>query len=384
MQDFLAAGIKGVGAYTELQVGPAPTQMQTWSLPKKSIKQWTEWFKAYSGDVDRLSNANYKVALESIDEWIQSPGEGMTNEEFADWEIFFNKYASVDADKVLESGSVWGLLEEIRLGYKLAPGIEFAMPASDTLAYNEALPWLELLDSGTFSDVSLSRLPLSYQTTDAWLALLYKSVETFGMTWLHALHIGICLTERGAVSESIAYFETSIELLPTPIAYRCIALLSASTDVWSYYQLSIESLSNAAVAFAGDVNADAIDRLTQNLYSEIAIYLAQQSSASWMDISRDFLNNLPSNLIEIDSILRLQVTVSNYDKNYDASLSILSKHCFPTYATDRVYLMSLWTAAVEGNCGSTIELDKHRCRVANPIPQNIGCSKGSKYCLNYW
>ena len=45
MQDFLAGGGKRQGDYTELQVGPAPTQMQNFAVPKLSSQQWTEWFK---------------------------------------------------------------------------------------------------------------------------------------------------------------------------------------------------------------------------------------------------------------------------------------------------------------------------------------------------
>jgi hypothetical protein len=43
MQDFLAGGGKRLGDYTELQVGPAPTQMQNFPVPAFSITEWTEW-----------------------------------------------------------------------------------------------------------------------------------------------------------------------------------------------------------------------------------------------------------------------------------------------------------------------------------------------------
>ncbi len=46
-QDFLAGGGKREGDYTELQVGPAPTQMQNFAVPKGSVTQWTEWFKGW-------------------------------------------------------------------------------------------------------------------------------------------------------------------------------------------------------------------------------------------------------------------------------------------------------------------------------------------------
>lgn len=44
MQDFLAGGGKRLGDYTELQVGPAPTQMQNFPVPAFSITEWTEWY----------------------------------------------------------------------------------------------------------------------------------------------------------------------------------------------------------------------------------------------------------------------------------------------------------------------------------------------------
>lgn len=67
----------------------------------------------------------------------------------------------------------------------------------DTVEYQEAQPWVELIQTGTFSETTLSRLPISYQTTDRWFNLLKQSVEKFGMTWLHALYLGICYAERG-------------------------------------------------------------------------------------------------------------------------------------------------------------------------------------------
>ena len=41
LKDFLAGGGKRQGDYTELQVGPAPTQMQNFPVPKQSTLQWT-------------------------------------------------------------------------------------------------------------------------------------------------------------------------------------------------------------------------------------------------------------------------------------------------------------------------------------------------------
>ena len=46
--------MKHVGRYYEAQIGPAPTQMHTFPLPASSTFEWTEWFKGFDGDVERL------------------------------------------------------------------------------------------------------------------------------------------------------------------------------------------------------------------------------------------------------------------------------------------------------------------------------------------
>jgi hypothetical protein len=61
MQDFLAGGGKRMGDYTELQVGPAPTQMQTFPVPKHSVREWTEWFKGFDGSSSVLRGSDYDV-----------------------------------------------------------------------------------------------------------------------------------------------------------------------------------------------------------------------------------------------------------------------------------------------------------------------------------
>ena len=38
------------GDYAELQIGVAPTQMQSFPLPAKSINEWTEWALAFKGN----------------------------------------------------------------------------------------------------------------------------------------------------------------------------------------------------------------------------------------------------------------------------------------------------------------------------------------------
>lgn len=194
MQDFLAGGGKRQGDYTELQVGPAPTQMQNFPVPKGSITEWTEWFKGFDGDASTLRGPDYQAALDLIDSWMKSE-TGMTQETVHDWDAFFQKYATVAPDEILVEGQPWGALEEMLLGEQLVEGITFTLPEKGTQEYEEAQQWIELLQTGTFSDETLSKLPISYQTTDRWLEVIEASAMK-KMTWLHALHLGINMAER--------------------------------------------------------------------------------------------------------------------------------------------------------------------------------------------
>jgi hypothetical protein len=97
---------------------------------------------------------------------------------------------------------------------------------------------VELLQSGTFFGETLSRLPISYQTTDRWLQKLEESAEKHGITWLHALHIAIGHIERSAVSFQLELLTQSMALKPNPIAARCIAVLQTTPlAAWPFWQL---------------------------------------------------------------------------------------------------------------------------------------------------
>jgi len=384
MQDFLAGGGKRQGDYTELQVGPAPTQMQNFPVPKNSILEWTEWFKGFFGNEAAL-RGEYQAALTEIDNWIKST-EGMPKEAVNELDEFFQAHASLPPSEILVTGQPWGALEEMLLGHQLAPGLVFQLPANDTLGYKEALPWLELLQTGKFSSSTLKKLPLSYQTTDRWLNVVENSVKTQGLTWLHALHLGIAYTERGFISEPKKYFSKSFEMKPNPIAARCLAVLQTTADdAWPYYQKAWEVLHRD---FQGD--SDAYHRITLNLITEISFFLQQNL---WYDEMSKFVDTVINGKYmtdyEVDAFLTMQIKVLIHNKEYGRAKDMLGSHCFPTYAKARDDLMNMWNTVVMGIAeqqkGSPLTyVEKHQARVANKIPDNIGCQYASEYCTNYW
>jgi hypothetical protein len=383
MQDFLAGGGKRQGDYAELQVGPAPTQMQTFPVPSRSVKEWTEWFKGFNGDVDTLYGA-YDGALDLIDEWMRKPDEGMPQEVVGDWDAFFERHATDEPAEILTKGQPWGALEELRLGHRMVEGLRFELPpASDETAYAEVRPWVELVKHGTFSEATLAVMPTSYQTTDAWYELLQRSVSEHSATWLHNLFLGIARTERGDVAEPLQLFARSMEQRPNPVAARCIAVLQQTQEAaWPYFEQAWKVLHE-------DFSEDpSYDRLAANLVTEMSFFLQQ---AGWYDSMQSFLVAVPEKYRQNDAYITMQVMVNLHNGEYDAAAAILGKECFPTYAKARADLMDMWNSAQEGIAqqakghGATLtNVEKHQARVRNPVPENIGCQYASEYCSTYW
>lgn len=381
MQDFLAGGGKRQGDYTELQVGPAPTQMQNFAVPKQSVIEWTEWFKGFKANDKIIRGEDYTAALNSINTWIAGT-DGINKDKTKTLNSFFEKYASVPVNEILVQGQPWGALEERLLGKKLAPGLTFMLPNDkNSLVYKEMQPWLELLDSGVFSTETLSKLPLSYQTTDRWLSVLSQSQTKQGMTWLHALYLGIALTERGAITQPTELFQESVTLKPNPIALRCLAVLQTDAESsWSYYTQAWGVLHRD---WKNDV--DAYTRVTRNLITEMSFFLQQEQ---WWDRASWFIDQVNgggyANGIELDAFTTLQIKVKLQQAKYDDAMTMLSSNCFPTYAKARDDLMAMWNTAVEGKAGATSILARHQARMQTRIPDNIGCQYASEYCNNYW
>lgn len=400
MQDFLAGGGKRQGDYTELQVGPAPTQMQNFPVPRRSVREWTEWFRGFQGRTSVLRGSDYNLALSHIDSWIRST-DGMTREQVADWDHFFQREIEGYPGQVRETlvvGQPWGALEELRLGQKLAPGLDFQWPEKDSLNDREVRPWKELLTQGEFSDDTLKHLPLSYMTTDAWYDMLIQyrqRLESSGksINWLLAYHLGVGMTERGVIKESQDLFATSLKLQPNPLAARCLAVLQSSNEAaWPFYQQAWSlALSRSTLqGFAQDSFADEDwHRLTANLVVEISFFLQQMGDYHAM---AEFAATVPQAHRGYDAFLTLLIKVDLYssERNYARAKSVLASECFPTYAKARSDLMTMWNDAVMGLAQDAkgalplTNVEKHQARVNNRIPDNIGCQYASEYCTNYW
>jgi hypothetical protein len=322
--------MKHVGRYYEAQIGPAPTQMHTFPLPASSTFEWTEWFKGFDGDVERLQSVNYSEAIAEVGDW-QASSDGMAQETIDEMDAFFESIADtppdvdVDAD-MLYQGMPWGGLREALTGEALAPGCPFPVPE-----YDEATrPWLDLLANGTFSEETLRLTPVNFEVDDDWVNLLLKSAArgANGSTWLHHLFLGTHALETGNRDGAYAYFEASVALQPTAHAERSLALLAANvSDGMAHY--------DAAWRLWGGLDAaadPAAERLGKDLAVEYAGWL--MLNGQWERL-RSFLAGLPRAYAAKDVPQHAAAALALHDGDYEGALAILTTGCFPTYGSVR-------------------------------------------------
>lgn len=116
-QDWLSGTRDGSGRgnYVELQIGPAPSQMQTFSLPANRSIEWTEYIMAMTGaDATTLHGVSYPHALE-VQRFLNTP-HGITREDITQHDQHLRALASapLDPSAIFFPGTPWGALEELR------------------------------------------------------------------------------------------------------------------------------------------------------------------------------------------------------------------------------------------------------------------------------
>lgn len=154
----------------------------------------------------------------------------------------------------------------------LAPGLLF-----NATATKAAIPWIELLTVGTFTEKTLSAIPESFQVSALWIAKLEHSAKTHGWTWLHHLYIGTALLEQGQQQVSAGHFEASLALKPNVHAARALAVSAPDIptarirflEAWEIYELAPKT-------------DPAIVHLGTNLAMELSIWLGYQGM--WADL----------------------------------------------------------------------------------------------------
>lgn len=342
--DFLSS--PGHGHYIEMQAGVAPTQSQTFTLEGEDTLEWTETISALQIDPEKVEGS-YDDALKVVNETVE---ENCNIKTFMDMNTFFSEIADMEVEEVLYNGSGWGALHEQMIGKVLSPGLQFNKVEVDN---DLTRPWYELLSvQGTFSNLSLSVPPSSFQVDIAWVDILHKSIEAKGETWLHYLHLGIAAHHRSDYESAKELYTNAIRLNPNSIhALRGMALMSLNSNdpqnAWKYYNKAWLSISNK---FINHNNNDIKQRLKISLAREIIAFgISQPRSIISLNVLASFVNNniLISEELKNDAQLEIAIAYINlYAHNdFNGVLEYLKKSNVAATSNLTPVMLELWQEA---------------------------------------
>ncbi len=210
--------------YLEIQAGLARTQTEHLRMPPQTMWTWLEAYGLMEADAEAVHGQDWSVAQSAV----RAPLDALISE--AEMEAEHQASAAWAGNapiEILQTGSGWGALEQIRRQADSSPAstatsILFSQENLDT----EQAPWLALLRDGAFPELDAEVEPLGYMVQDEWRDLLEQSMaDGRSQNWAAWYHLGVMLYAIDDLDGARVAWEQSIELQPTPWARRNLALL---------------------------------------------------------------------------------------------------------------------------------------------------------------
>jgi len=215
--DYLSES--GTGYFAEIQSGLAYSQNHTVPMPAHAQWEWTECFSSLNlnEQTDTVMNGPFETAVEEVKNQINKQ---INPQKLAELDKIFSVLSSREIERLLHNGSGYGALQRTATNGQDPAGLQF----SETTIGEEQLPWLNLLDKGCFPAYDRRMDIPSWMANDpVWMELLGKSIAGSDADNAAAhLALGVMLYENGQYDEAEQEFLTSAELLPNPLAYRCL------------------------------------------------------------------------------------------------------------------------------------------------------------------
>lgn len=221
-QKFLSPPGSG---YIEIQAGLSRTQLE--HIPMQPGEKWS-WLEAYGfieADPDSVHNPNWEKAKKAVeDELINviSFPDLLTEYESG------KRLSEAPLVEVLHRGSGWGALERHRREkFGENPFCDDRLIFDDDSLSQEQMPWIELLEKGSFPAMDHGKTPLGFIVSDVWRDLLERSMEVDDRdNWFAWFHLGVMRYHSGNLEGARQAWERSQEIEWTPWVARNLAMLA--------------------------------------------------------------------------------------------------------------------------------------------------------------
>lgn len=164
--------------YIEIQAGLARTQLE--HIPMKKDETW-EFMEAYgmAAAAPDVLHGEWRQAQETAEKAIEQALHGVTPDMMLANERW--RRASEVPGTPIVTGSGWGALENLRRKAQGESPLSSVCTFPSSSLGAEQEDWLELLQTGRFSDRPVQNPPASFMTDKTWLPLLEKADGWYGL-----------------------------------------------------------------------------------------------------------------------------------------------------------------------------------------------------------
>ncbi|AKU17682.1 DUF5107 domain-containing protein [Luteipulveratus mongoliensis] len=202
-------------AYLEIQAGIASTQLEYAPMPPGARWSWVEAYGMLESDPQAVhGDGDWHGARAAAEGSLEDLVSTSAIEDELD---SCGRWADQAPDEVLQHGSGWGALEQLRSGLG-HPGTPF--PQESIAAPQQ--PWLTLLRTGRFPETDPRQPPSAFMIQPEWRTLLEPVADD---SWEAQLHLGLMRCQDGERDGARQAWERSYEIRANAWALRNLAVL---------------------------------------------------------------------------------------------------------------------------------------------------------------
>lgn len=212
-------------AYIEIQAGLARTQLE--HLPMAEHTSWT-WLEAYGpmeAEPRIVHGPDWHAAVTHVAERAEALVPGAYLQRELDAAV---RWLDLPPSEILQRGSGWGALEQIRRRHVGAVDV-----FSEGLVFDEAsltpaqLPWIRLLETGAMPAPDTRSAPEGYVVASHWRRRLEQGVAEDAESWLAWLHLGVMRYADGDHGGAQQAWQRSLDAAENAWALRNLAVTAA-------------------------------------------------------------------------------------------------------------------------------------------------------------
>ena len=345
--DFLSE--KDKGAYIEIQSGLMPTQNQRFGLAAGADHHWTHALGAIQLEPEIAHQQDFQGAVSHAQARLEARADP---QEFEAMDGFMREVAYWPLSHRLHEGSPWGDRHQKLVKQTFTGSMLFERTAAQATQN----PWDSLVEEGHFGDPAHVPIPDSWALSRRWCDLLKKSAAAHGLSWLHAMALGIAAHDRGAYREAQGYYAQSLQTKPSWLGWRQMALLYPTTAEQKNAYFQALDMPGAPAA----------------LFAEMAAFLISRQDFQG---AKAFLDSLTPSMRESEPLRIAQARVAAHAQDW-AQLAVLLDFPFATIREGDSVLHNLWFALQKAaytahHQDSSKALSWQEWMAVHPLPRHL-------------